>query len=214
MGANAQTTVQKFLSGAVLTAEQQNFSAATGVPVFATTVTRDAAFGGANKVLAEGQTCYLESTNVVQYYDGAAWATVGPTDATAPVFDRVVRTAGDITTTSTSLVDVTGATVTFTTGAFPVAYGATQCGNISLAGEEIFFNVDIDGSLQHGTNGIQGSQPAGSAGYPMLYSFSAQSAALSAGSHTIKERWRVTAGTGTLRADSVRNHIWWAHEIR
>jgi len=77
MGANAQTTVQKFLSGAVLTAAQQNFSAATGVPVFATTVTRDAAFGGANKVLAEGQTCYLESTNVVQYYDGAAWATVG-----------------------------------------------------------------------------------------------------------------------------------------
>jgi len=81
MGANAQTTVQKFLSGAVLTAEQQNTSAATGVPVFATTVTRDAAFGGANKVLAEGQTCYLESTNVVQYYDGAAWATVGPTAA-------------------------------------------------------------------------------------------------------------------------------------
>jgi len=77
MGANAQTTVQKFLSGAVLTAEQQNISAGTGIPVFATTVTRDAAFGGANKVLAEGQTCYLESTNVVQYYDGAAWATVG-----------------------------------------------------------------------------------------------------------------------------------------
>jgi len=85
MGANAQTTVQKFLSGAVLTAEQQNFSAATGVPVFATTVTRDAAFGGANKVLAEGQTCYLESTNVVQYYDGAAWATVGPAAAGALV---------------------------------------------------------------------------------------------------------------------------------
>jgi len=81
MGANAQTTVQKFLSGAVLTAEQQNFSAATGVPVFATTVTRDAAFGGANKVLAEGQTCYLEDANVVQYYDGAAWATVGPAAA-------------------------------------------------------------------------------------------------------------------------------------
>jgi len=81
MGANAQTTVQKFVDGAVLTAAQQNTSAATGVPVFATTVTRDAAFGGANKVLAEGQTCYLESTNVVQYYDGAAWATVGPTAA-------------------------------------------------------------------------------------------------------------------------------------
>jgi len=77
MGANAQTTVQKFLSGAVLTAEQQNFSAATGVPVFATTVTRDAAFGGANKVLAEGQLAYIEASDTVQYYSGAAWASVG-----------------------------------------------------------------------------------------------------------------------------------------
>ena len=77
MGANAQTTVQKFVDGAVLTAPQQNFSAATGVPVFATTVTRDAAFGGANKVLAQGQLCYLEATNVLQFYDGAAWASVG-----------------------------------------------------------------------------------------------------------------------------------------
>jgi len=99
MGANAQTTVQKFVDGAVLTAAQQNTSAATGVPVFATTVTRDAAFGGANKVLAEGQTCYLESTNVVQYYDGAAWATVGPA---AP--------AGGMTLLSTT--SLTGATTT------------------------------------------------------------------------------------------------------
>jgi len=81
MGANAQTTVPDFVAETVLTAAKLDISAATGVPVFATTVTRDAAFGGANKVLAEGQTCYLESTNVVQYYDGAAWATVGPAAA-------------------------------------------------------------------------------------------------------------------------------------
>jgi len=106
MGANAQTTVQKFLSGAVLTAEQQNFSAATGVPVFATTVTRDAAFGGANKVLAEGQTCYLESTNVVQFYDGAAWATVGPAAAGA-----LVRVGGGaLGSSSTTFTGVFSAT--------------------------------------------------------------------------------------------------------
>jgi len=79
MGVNAQTTVPTFVANQVLTADQQNQSARTGVPVFATTVTRDAAFDGAGeKTLAEGQLCYLESTNVVQYYDGAAWATVGP----------------------------------------------------------------------------------------------------------------------------------------
>jgi len=65
----------------VLTAAQQNISAATGIPVFSTTVTRDAAFGGSNKVLAEGQLCYIEASNIVQYYDGAAWATVGPASA-------------------------------------------------------------------------------------------------------------------------------------
>ena len=86
MGANAQTTVQKFVDGAVLTAAQQNFSAATGVPVFATTVTRDAAFGGANKVLAEGQLAYIEASGIVQYYTGAAWATVGPAAAAALVY--------------------------------------------------------------------------------------------------------------------------------
>ena len=78
MGANAQTTVPTFTAGQVLTADQQNQSARTGVPVFATTVERDAAFGGAGeKTLAEGQLCYLEDTNKVQFYDGAAWANLG-----------------------------------------------------------------------------------------------------------------------------------------
>lgn len=86
MGANAQTAVPVFTAGQVLTAQQQT-EINTGIPVFATTVTRDAAFGGANeKVLAEGQLCYLSSTNVVQYYDGAAWATVGPSTAGGLVF--------------------------------------------------------------------------------------------------------------------------------
>jgi len=78
MGANAQTTVPTFTAGQVLTAAQLNNSARTGVPVFATTVERDAGFGGAGeKTLAEGQLCYLEDTNKVQYYDGAAWANLG-----------------------------------------------------------------------------------------------------------------------------------------
>ena len=79
MGANAQTTVPSFTVGQVLTADQQNQSARTGVPVFATTVERDAAFGGSGeKVLAEGQMAYVENLDVVQYFDGSVWATVGP----------------------------------------------------------------------------------------------------------------------------------------
>ena len=77
MGANAQTSVPLYAAGEILTAANMNISAGTGVPVFATTTTRDAAFGGTGeKVLAEGQYCYIESNNETQFYDGAAWQTV------------------------------------------------------------------------------------------------------------------------------------------
>jgi len=78
MGVNAQTSVPAFTTGQVLTAQQQT-QINTGVPVFATTVTRDAAFGGTGeKVLAQGQLAYIEATDVVQYYNGTAWATLAP----------------------------------------------------------------------------------------------------------------------------------------
>lgn len=96
MGANAQTTVPTFTTGQVLTAAQVN-QINTGVPVFADTTARDAAFGGTGeKTLAEGQLCYLENTNVVQYYDGTTWATVGPATAGA----LVVTASGTFTTAS------------------------------------------------------------------------------------------------------------------
>lgn len=83
---NEQTSVPLFASGEVLTAANMNLSAGTGVPVFANTTTRDAGFGGTSeKVLAEGQLCYLSDSNIVQYYTGAAWATVGPAAASGLV---------------------------------------------------------------------------------------------------------------------------------
>lgn len=80
MGANAQTTVPTFTTNQVLTADQMNQSARTGVPVFADTTARDAAFGGTGeKTLAEGQLCYVENlTGVaqIQYYDGTNWVSL------------------------------------------------------------------------------------------------------------------------------------------
>jgi hypothetical protein len=114
--ANTQTAVPLFVANAVLTAAQQNISAATGVPVFATTVTRDAAFGGSNKALAEGQLCYLESTNVVQYYDGAAWATVGPTSTSLSISifndTQASNTQGGTATSGSYVKRVLNTTVT------------------------------------------------------------------------------------------------------
>jgi hypothetical protein len=102
--ANTQITVPIFTAAQVLTAAQLNNSAATGVPVFATTVTRDAGFGGAGeKALAEGQLCYLESTNVVQYYDGAAWATLAPAPAVSSGLTFI--TSGTITTSATAQIN-------------------------------------------------------------------------------------------------------------
>jgi len=73
MGANATTFVPAYVAGEVLTAADLSVTN-SGIPVFATTVTRDAAFGGTGeKTLAEGQFAYLEDSNVTQYYDGAAW---------------------------------------------------------------------------------------------------------------------------------------------
>jgi hypothetical protein len=80
--ANTQTSVPAFVASQVLTAQQQT-EINTGIPVFATTVTRDAAFGGAGeKALAEGQFAYIEATNTTQYYDGAAWQSVGTSGLT------------------------------------------------------------------------------------------------------------------------------------
>lgn len=79
MGANAGTAVPVYASGQVLDAARLNLTNC-GVPVFSGTANRDAAFGGSGeKVLAEGQLCYVEDlTGVaqIQYYDGAAWVSL------------------------------------------------------------------------------------------------------------------------------------------
>lgn len=129
-----------------------------------------------------------------------------------PAFGRVVRTAGNITTTSTTLVDVTGATVTLTTGAFPVAYGVAHILSNVTAGVVVITNIAIDGVLQHGTSGLILRENVVDSEFNG--SFSAQSAALSAGSHTIKEQWRVGSSTGTLYADANYAFHFYAQEIR
>lgn len=107
MGANAQTSVPAFTAGQVLTAAQQT-AINTGIPVFATTTTRDAAFGGSNKVLAEGQFAYIEASNATQYYDGAAWQTLGgviqlKSTAKTDTFSMSSSTFADVTGLSVSI---------------------------------------------------------------------------------------------------------------
>lgn len=77
MGANATTFVPTYVAGEVLTAADLNVTN-SGIPVFATTTTRDNAFSGAGeKTLAQGQYAYIEATSSLMNYTGAAWVTVG-----------------------------------------------------------------------------------------------------------------------------------------
>ena len=116
MGANAQTAVPVFTAGQVLTAAQQN-QINTGIPVFATTVTRDAAFGGTGeKTLAEGQFAYIEATNTTQYYDGANWQAVGASGLTF--------ITGATFTTATS-VSLPNSTFTSTYTNYKIVYNMT-----------------------------------------------------------------------------------------
>jgi len=102
MGANAQIAVPAFTAGQILTAAQQT-QINTGIPVFATTTTRDAAFGGAGeKVLAQGQYAYIEATSSLMVYSGSAWIAAGQTPALVLVKAQTIGSA-------VSSVEVTGA---------------------------------------------------------------------------------------------------------
>ena len=95
MGANAVTTVPVYVSGEVLTASDLNITN-SGVPVFATTVTRDAAFGGTGeKTLAEGQGCYIEGTGL-QIYNGTAWRPYGYRQTFTPSFTNFTLGNGTV----------------------------------------------------------------------------------------------------------------------
>jgi hypothetical protein len=92
MGANAVTTVPVYVAGEVLTAADLNITN-SGIPVFASTVERDAAFDGTGeKTLAEGQFAFLEDSNSTQFYDGANWVSVGVTPGMVLIAAQTIGT--------------------------------------------------------------------------------------------------------------------------
>jgi len=157
MGANAQTSVPAFVSGQVLTAQQQT-EINTGVPVFSGTATRDAAFGGTGeKTLAEGQLAYLEDLDLVQYYDGSNWLTLGPTPA--PGLELVkAQTIG----TTVSTVTVTDAfSSTYDNYLITVSGGVAS----TLNGGNLQLGATSTGYYQKGVFGAYNNNTIAGAGY-------------------------------------------------
>jgi hypothetical protein len=211
MGANAQTAVPTFTASQILTAAQQN-QINTGVPVFATTTTRDAAFGGAGeKTLAEGQLAYIEASDVVQYYDGTSWKTLAPGGVTASAGAYV--STGQ-TTTSTSFTDLAtaGPSVTLTTGT-----------TVIVATTSLHSNTSANANANQGNNyhgfSVSGASTVGAAdGYsargPQIHNSHTYGrtsvmyvSGLTAGSNTFTSKYRVQDGTGTF---SERHITVWA----
>lgn len=193
MGVNAQTSVPTFTAGEVLTAANMNISASTGVPVFATTTTRDAAFGGTGeKTLAEGQYCYIEANNETQFYNGTAWETVLlPWTAYTPtwtnltvgnatqswsyqVVNQIVTVSGRLTLGTTSAV--TGVPkMTLPVNRNSVAITLIGFGTLGDAGATTFMAYPISTELDSvfyfavGTGGAYASEASTSATVPFIW---------------------------------------------
>jgi hypothetical protein len=197
MGANAVTTVYDFTAMQVLTAAEMD-NVNCGIPVFATTVTRDAAFGGAGeKTLAQGQFCYLESTGKLQVYTGSAWANVGSST-------NVARFTASGTWTVPTGVTYAIAYITGGGGGsgMGAAGGTGGTSSVAFAGG----TISATGGLGVGTVGnIAGSSAAGTAN-------SGQGATISAygsgsfygeGSGTGQDGALITAGGAVTAAASI-----------
>ena len=161
MGANAQIEVPAFTAGQVLTAAEMT-QINTGIPVFATTVTRDAAFGGTGeKTLAEGQFAYIEASNATQYYDGAAWQSVGTTPGmvyiTGASFSAVTTfsmAAGVFTSTYKNymvILDITSASTDYDLDTRVNSAGTPRTASNYFGGTYSVTNVGAGSS--DGTNG-------------------------------------------------------------
>lgn len=101
-----------FADGDVLTAAQvQGYLQDQAVMKFADSSARTTALGTA---VAEGMLSYLDDTDAVEYYDGSAWQSVGPTTV-GKVLQVVSATKTDTSsTTSSTYQDVSGLSVTIT----------------------------------------------------------------------------------------------------
>jgi hypothetical protein len=163
MGANAVTSVPTYVAGQVLDASRLNVTN-SGVPVFADTTARDAGFGGTGeKTLAEGQLCYLESTNKVQFYDGTSWANLGSmTEVAAFTASGTWTVPAGVTYAIAHIRAGGGGVGTASSGAGGTSSVAFAGGTISATGGALAqiagtFNVPRAGAA----NGGQGAQMTG-----------------------------------------------------
>ena len=139
----------------------------------------------------------------------------------APPSDNYeVNEVSDYTTTSTSFIDVDGTNLSFT---FTTSGGDVMvhfhAALLAAAGNQIYFNVDIDGSPHAADDGIIAVEDeSGVSDADQNVTFTRLIIGLSAASHTFKLQWKVDAGTATLYAGAGTSEKdlhpqFWAREV-
>ena len=110
-----------------------------------------------------------------------------------------------INTTSTSFVDITGADVTITTTGGRIMIGF-HTPHTASGGSTTYFTITIDGVEVSGhANGVALVTSGGTSQMSFVY----LTAALAAGAHTVKIRWRVDSGARTA---TINKFQLWARE--
>jgi hypothetical protein len=104
--------------------------------------------------------------------------------------------SSDISTTSTSFVDMTGVTLTVNTDANTVQCCFCACMDITVAADSVF-QLMIDGVAKRGTHARVVATGYGSSASLMYRE------RVSVGQHVIKMQWRTTSGTLRIRPTSV-----------
>jgi hypothetical protein len=101
--------------------------------------------------------------------------------------------ASNITTTSTSMVDLTGFTANITTQGNPILIMFRVRANSTSAR----FDILVDNvSITADSDGLGAVTPASTFGNNCFFAV----VDVAAGAHTVKVQWRVTTGTGTVYA--------------
>lgn len=160
MGANAQTAVPTFTASQILTAQQQN-QINTGIPVFATTTTRDAAFGGSNKTLALGQYAYIEASNALQVYNGSAWVNFNSGGMVLITAQTIGTAVNSVTVSNVFSSTYDNYFVTVTGGSASagcrgdLTFGATATGYYSFGVYGALGTTTVNGEAQSNATGFQ-----------------------------------------------------------
>jgi hypothetical protein len=191
MGVNATTFVPEYVAGEILTAADLTVTN-SGIPVFATTVTRDAAFGGTGeKVLAEGQFAFTEDTNTTWFYTGAVWSPVSGQFATA----QTNSTQSTASTTYVDLATVTSVTVITGTSALCVWHAA---GNNGSSNAGMYVSVAVSGATTvAATDNIANYTQTSSSNLGIYFPIHSGHifTGLTAGSNTFTLKYRTDPGT-------------------